>query len=82
MYLYFFLKKAPCDQIDTYLHLASSVPLLSPVLVSVAPVYALCSGASRPFSPAASARAPREPEIQGTVRDMHVCVGKQTKRLP
>lgn len=77
MYLYFLV---PCDQIDTYLHLASSVLLLSPVLVSVAPVYALCSGASRPFSPAASARAPREPKIQGTVRGMHVCVEKQTKR--
>lgn len=63
------LSKLPCDQTDTCLHLASSVPSLSPAPASVAPVYALCSGASHPFSPAASAHAPREYKIQGSIRE-------------
>lgn len=72
------MSQLPYDQTDTCLHLASSVPLLSPAPACAAPIYALCSGASHPFSPAANAHAPRKSKIQGSIRRksvrMHLCV--------
>ena len=74
----------PYGLTDTYLHLASSAPLLSPAPAAVAPVYALYSSASHPFSPAASVHAPGESKIQGSIREAKqvyafACVKKDKK---